>query len=55
MKGWVLNRIPQIAEARIAVPLLIVIATLLRLPNLDESFWYDEVVYSTRFLASNLS
>jgi len=55
MKESVLNRISQIAEARVAIPLLIGIATLLRLPNLDESLWFDEVLYSTRFAANNLS
>jgi 4-amino-4-deoxy-L-arabinose transferase-like glycosyltransferase len=38
----------RLAEPRYAVPLLILFAALLRLPNLGESLWFDEVMYSTR-------
>lgn len=39
----------------LAVLLLAVVAALLRLPNLGESLWFDEVLYSTRISASTLS
>ncbi len=34
---------------RVAVPLLLVLAMALRLHNLSESLWFDEVVYSTHY------
>jgi mannosyltransferase len=34
---------------------LIVVGTVLRLPNFGESFWYDEVVYATRYWVASLS
>jgi mannosyltransferase len=36
----------RLHQPRVAVPLLLVVAVALRLPNLDESLWYDEVAYS---------
>jgi uncharacterized membrane protein len=33
---------------------IVALAILLRLPNLNQSLWYDEVFYSTRFVASSL-
>jgi 4-amino-4-deoxy-L-arabinose transferase-like glycosyltransferase len=39
---------PQAIDKKVWVPvLLIVVGILLRLPNLGESLWYDEVMYST--------
>jgi uncharacterized membrane protein len=37
------------------VPLLIVLAIVLRLPNLGESVWYDEVWYATSRAGSSLA
>lgn len=37
------------------VLLLLVVAVVLRLPNLGESLWYDEVWYSTRGVGSSLA
>lgn len=34
---------------------LILLATVLRLPNLDESLWYDEVLYATSYWSASLS
>ena len=46
---------PQLlSRLTIAGPLLLALATLLRLPGLGESLWYDEVLYATRFPADNL-
>jgi 4-amino-4-deoxy-L-arabinose transferase-like glycosyltransferase len=42
-------------DPRIVVPLLLLLALVLRLPNLTESLWYDEVHYSTRFISSDFS
>jgi len=39
---------------RVTASFILVVAVLLRLPNLDESLWYDEVLYSTRFVANSL-
>ena len=39
---------------RLAVPLLVVMAAALRLPNLGESLWFDEVLYSTSHALSSL-
>jgi 4-amino-4-deoxy-L-arabinose transferase-like glycosyltransferase len=44
--GTILTRLDQ---PRVAVPLLLTLAVLLRLPNLGESLWLDEVLYSTHF------
>lgn len=41
-------------EPRVAVPLLLVFALALRVPNLTESLWFDEVQYSTRLNHSTL-
>jgi len=37
----------RLDEPRVAVPILIGLALVLRLPNLRESLWLDEVLYST--------
>ena len=37
------------------VVLLVVLGTVLRLPNLGESLWLDEVIYSTNYIFSSLS
>lgn len=37
----------RLDEPRVAVPILIGLAFVLRLPNLRESLWLDEVLYST--------
>jgi 4-amino-4-deoxy-L-arabinose transferase-like glycosyltransferase len=42
-------------ESRAGVPILILIATILRLPNLNRSLWYDEVLYATNYNATTLS
>jgi 4-amino-4-deoxy-L-arabinose transferase-like glycosyltransferase len=34
-------------QPRIAVPLLVGLALVLRLPNLGECFWFDEIAYAT--------
>lgn len=39
----------------LAVPLLVVVGAALRLPNLGESLWFDEVLYSTSYAVSSLS
>ena len=38
-----------VEQPRFAIPILIGLAALLRLPNLTESLWFDEVVYSTLY------
>ncbi len=38
-----------VEQPRFAIPILIGLAVLLRLPNLTESLWFDEVVYSTLY------
>src|SRR5262249_10272035 len=52
--GWgrFLSR-PGTTQATIAF--IFVVTVLLRLPNFTESLWYDEVYYSTRFVANTLS
>ena len=44
----------RLTEPRLAVPLLLVLALLLRLPNLLESFWLDEAVKSTHQVTASL-
>lgn len=43
----------RLDDARVVVPILLGLALLLRLPNLAESLWFDEVQYSTRHVAAN--
>jgi mannosyltransferase len=40
-------------DPRLVVPFLLLLALALRLPNLTESMWYDEVQYSTRLVSSS--
>lgn len=42
-------------RSRLAVALLIVLAVVLRLPNLGESVWYDEVWYAARGASYSLA
>jgi 4-amino-4-deoxy-L-arabinose transferase-like glycosyltransferase len=42
-------------DSSAGVLILILIATILRLPNLNRSLWYDEVLYSTSYGAATLS
>ena len=49
-----LSAAPVLVERSLVV-VLVVLATVLRLPNLGESFWYDEVLYSTSYGFSSLS
>ena len=39
----------------LVVLLLIMVGTILRLPNLVESLWYDEMVYSTKYWVASWS
>lgn len=39
----------KLTEPFVAVPLLVLIALALRVPNLGESLWNDEVIYSTHY------
>jgi 4-amino-4-deoxy-L-arabinose transferase-like glycosyltransferase len=41
-------------RTKIAWSVLLVLATVLRLPGLGESLWYDEILYATRFPADSL-
>lgn len=47
--GFVGTLTHRLARPRLAVPLLLVSGAALRLPNLGESLWLDEVLYSTRY------
>lgn len=44
-----------LCESRIAVPILVVTAVILRLPDFNRSLWHDEVLYSTNYHAATLS
>ncbi|MBI3795440.1 MAG: glycosyltransferase family 39 protein [Deltaproteobacteria bacterium] len=41
-------------KSSLVVLSLVVLGLVLRLPNLDESLWLDEVLYSTSYVASSL-
>jgi hypothetical protein len=44
----------KLDEPRVAVPILIGLALVLRLPNLRESLWLDEVLYATHIRTPSL-
>ena len=46
--------VARYGTSRLIVVFIVVLASLLRLPNLNESLWYDEVWYSTRFVLNSL-
>lgn len=45
----------SIKNRRLLLILLIIVGTILRIPTLGESLWYDELVYSTKYVMTSWS
>ena len=54
-KSWAADLISRFGENQTAFALILITAVSLRVLNLGESLWFDEVLYSTRLAATNLS
>lgn len=49
------NLIDYLGNTRLVILFLIMVGIILRLPNLGESLWFDETVYSTKYSLKSLS